>query len=116
MTPQPSLPTELDFNPWGPDALDAQRAWRNFSGLTLDKAAKKFRERPCTYQEDFMFMGTKAFVFYFPIIEDYLREIGSAYEGDDHEAWILAHCILNQFEAKPGRDLVQLIPLIPRVI
>jgi hypothetical protein len=34
------LPTELDFDPLHGD-LDAQCAWRNFGGLTLDEAHAK---------------------------------------------------------------------------
>ncbi|MBL8820867.1 MAG: hypothetical protein JNL96_20010 [Planctomycetaceae bacterium] len=71
-TPEIPLPTEADFDPYGGD-LDAQCAWRNFGGLTLDEATNKFRERPEIYQEDFMFMGGKAFAFYFPVVEAYLR-------------------------------------------
>jgi hypothetical protein len=74
MTENSSLPTEQDFDPWGGD-LDAQCAWRNFGGLAIDRAKAKFRENPLLYQEDFMFMGTKAFAYYFPVIEEYLRTI-----------------------------------------
>jgi hypothetical protein len=91
-----SLPTERDFDPWGGD-LDAQCAWRNFGGLTIDQARTKFCENPLYYQEDFMFMGGKAFAYYFPIIEQYLRAVPDASDDDDHESWILAKCIQNQF-------------------
>lgn len=92
-----SLPAESDFDPWGGD-LDAQSAWRKFGGLTLEEAKVRFRENPLSYQEDFMFMGGKAFAYYFPVIEDYLRTVADIEGDDDHEAWILAHCIRNQFD------------------
>jgi hypothetical protein len=57
------LPTETDFDPYQGD-LDAQCAWKNFGGLTLGEAFVKFEESPETYQEDFMFMGGKAFARY----------------------------------------------------
>jgi hypothetical protein len=91
------LPTERDFDPWSGD-LDAQCAWRNFGGLRIDQAEAKFRENPQCYQEDFMFMGGKAFAYYFPVIEDYLRAVPDVVSDDDHESWILAHCIRNQFD------------------
>ena len=97
MTQENSLPTERDFDPWSGD-LDAQCAWRNFGGLTIEQAKAKFCENPLRYQEDFMFMGGKAFAYYFPVVEDYLRSIPDAASEDDHEAWILAHCIRNQFD------------------
>lgn len=102
-----ALPTEQDFDPYGGD-LDAQCAWRNFGGLTLDEANRKFREAPEIYQEDFMFMGGKAFAFYYPVIDSYLRETPEIPEDerfDDRYAWILAHCIANQFECSTLSDV-----------
>jgi hypothetical protein len=105
---EPPLPTEGDFDPYGGD-LDAQCAWRNFGGLTLDEATNKFRERPEIYQEDFMFMGGRAFAFYFPVIESYLRDVQDENDdGDDHESWILARCIKNQFDAKTALHVLHL--------
>ena len=58
------------------------------------------------YQEDFMFMGGKAFAFYFPVVEKYLRTVPEVNEdGSDHEAWILAKCILNQFSGNNVRPI-----------
>lgn len=104
-----SLPTKNDFNPWGLGALDAEWAWGNFGGLTLTQAHAKFRERPEIYQEAFMFMGGKAFAFYFPVVESYLRDVPEKEnEGDDHEAWILAKCIQNQFDGKTAKHVLHL--------
>jgi hypothetical protein len=104
-----SLPTRSDFNPWGPGALDAECAWRNFGGSTLAEAHSKFRERPDVFQEDFMFMGGKAFAFYFSVVEDYLREVpDEENEGDDRKSWILAKCIQNQFEANTAHHVLHL--------
>ncbi|QDV16908.1 hypothetical protein Pan153_15420 [Gimesia panareensis] len=65
------LPGERDFDPHEGD-LDAQVAWRNFGGLTLGEAYEKFQENPFVYQEDFMWMGGKAFAYYFPVLERYV--------------------------------------------
>jgi hypothetical protein len=108
------LPTKADFNPWGPYALDAERAWRNFGGLTLAETHSKFSENPCYYQEDFMFMGGKAFAFYFSVIEDHLRQgTEVASEGDDREAWILAKGIRSQFDRDTAHHVA---PLADRII
>ena len=106
------LPTERDFNPYGWD-LDAQHAWKNFGGLTLREANIRFREVPENYQEDFMFMGGKAFAFYFPVVDSFLRETSASYDGDDRQSWILAHCIKSQFE---GAVLPHVRRLAPRVL
>jgi hypothetical protein len=108
MPSEPPLPTEGDFNPWN-DPMDAETAWQNFGGLTLDEAYARFCEQPAYYQEDFMFMGGIAFAYYFPVVEKYLRtvpEVNS--DGDDHEAWILAKAIQNQFEGDHARHLQHL--------
>lgn len=91
------LPTEHDFNPWN-DPTDAETAWQNFGGLSLDEAYAKFCTHPRYYQEDFMFMGRIAFAYYFPVAEKYIRNAPDADPlGGDHDAWILAQGIKNQF-------------------
>ncbi|MBL8869295.1 MAG: hypothetical protein JNK90_05845 [Planctomycetaceae bacterium] len=97
----PNLPSERDFDPYGGD-LDAQCAWRNFGGLTLEEAIRRFRERPELYQEDFMHMGGRAFDYYYPVIDRFLRDTLSLSgdEIDDRQSWILPQCIRNQFEGK----------------
>jgi len=108
------LPTQRDFDNGVLDDLDAQCAWRNFGGLTLEQAHAKFQEAPGCYQEDFMFMGGKAFAYYFPVVESYFREATDAAGGDDREAWnILAHCIRMQFI---GENLSAVRQLAPRVL
>ena len=77
------LPSERDFDPFG-GCLDAQCAWKHFGGLNLDEAYSLFCENPLHYQEDFMFMGHKAFVYYFPVIDRFIRN-----GDDDQEASII---------------------------
>ena len=60
-----------------------------------------------------MFMGGRAFAYYFPVIEDYLRTAPDVDVDDDHEAWILAHCIATQFD---GDNLAHVRHLTARVI
>jgi hypothetical protein len=93
------LPTEQHFDPYGGD-LDAQWAWKNFGGLTLEEAKVKFRQIPEHYYEDFMFMGGKAFAYYYPVIDSYLRETPTLppEDRDDRQAWILPQCIKEQFQ------------------
>jgi hypothetical protein len=45
-----------------------------------------------------MFMGCRAFHFYFPVIDEYLRAAPACGVRDDREARILATCIALRFE------------------
>ena len=91
------LPTRADFVAH-PEDLDQNCAWEHFGGLTLDEAKTRFAENALYYQEDFMFMGTNAFLYYFPVLDDYLRSAPDEENDDDWESWIIAQCIRAQFE------------------
>ena len=67
------LPDQRDFYQ-GKFDLDGRSAWRKFGGLTVDQAYEKFCENPLSCEENFMFMGNSAFIFYFPVIDKYIRE------------------------------------------
>lgn len=97
--PQTYLPSQKDFDPWGGN-LDAQSAWQNFGGLDLDAAYRRFIENPSYYQEDFMFMGPRAFAFYFPVVDRYLREVRNddPLELGDSQAWILGEGVRSQIK------------------
>ncbi len=110
-----TLPTEEDFDPWGGD-LDAQWAWKNFGGLTLDAAKEKFPQKPECYQENFMCMGSKAFAFYFPVIETYLLETPVEFDGWDRCAWILALGIKGQLQRETNSVVLPLLPRIHNLI
>ena len=89
------LPSRKDFG-YG---LDEENAWKNFGNLNLDEAYKKFCEHPDSYQEDFMWMGCKAFEFYLPVLEKYFREVIPEDNGDDCQAWILGCGVDSQLES-----------------
>jgi hypothetical protein len=92
------LPSATDFFTEGGD-LDAEYAWKHFGGLTLEQAYRKFMESPDYYQEDFMFMFPKAFEYYFPVLDRYLRTVSEEEEdamGDGWEVWIIGRGINSQ--------------------
>jgi len=95
-----NLPELKDFTEFTPpeDDLDGFHAWKQFGGLTVAEAYTKFLERPDLYQEDFMMMGSRAFLFYFPVIDRYIREVEDPVNRWDEEAWIIACGITNHFE------------------
>ncbi|NLT71795.1 MAG: hypothetical protein GXX91_14050 [Verrucomicrobiaceae bacterium] len=106
-----SLPTKQDFDPFGGD-LDAQCAWRNFGGLSIADALTRFRENPIHYQEDFMFMGGRAFVFYFPVLDTFLREFRLTGHEDDSHAAIIGSGITAQFGWPTASHLIAIHPAI----
>ena len=53
---------------------------------------------PLCYQEDFMFMGSRAFEYYLPVIDRYLRECSGDDESDDSEAAIIGSGVAAQFD------------------
>ena len=110
-----SRPSEADFDPYS-GCLDAQCAWRNFGGLSIDEAFEKFSENPLRYQEDFMWMGGAAFKYYFPVLERYIRKsrVGSGEVEDEVDAvHILADCVKSQFDT-PTEGLV--MPLRTQIL
>lgn len=98
------VPSERDFDPYGGD-LDAQYAWREFGGLSLPEAYQHFLDCPENRQEDFMFMGPKAFLFYFPVIERYLYSVCVSHELDYCPTWILGQAFISQLK-QAGADEV----------
>ena len=115
--PRPSspLPRAKDFDPYNGD-LDRQHALDIFGGMTLDQAYEEFCDRPEIYQEDFLCMGPKAFVYYFPVISRYLREITSNDPHEDCEVAILAYAIKEQLNYDAVRQSIKILSEIRSLI
>ena len=110
------VPSRSDFDENISSAdLDAEYAWKNFGSLTLPQAYVRFCERPDVYQEDFMFMGARAFAFYFPVVERFLFEFRARDEFDDGQAWILACGIKEQLESKFADAVTHLAPRVKKL-
>jgi hypothetical protein len=88
------LPTVGDFTVTEKPEEDLHgcSAWKAFGGLSIEEAYRKFCEVPEAHQEDFMWMGDRAFMFYFSVIERYLHDEEPRVEFDG-VTFILAHCI-----------------------
>ena len=99
------LPTVEEFTESTPpeEDLDGFCAWKNFGGLDLEAAYEKFLTAPEVYQEDFMFMGARAFRFYFPVIDRYLRTVEGPQHQFGEEAWILGCVMRQQFQTDARR-------------
>jgi hypothetical protein len=102
-----SIPTIEDFvSTEDPEQdRDGYRAWKNLGGLSVEAAYAKLRDDPEVYQEDFMWMGDRAFVYYFAVLEKYLRtdEPKREFDGATH---ILAHCIGMHVERAACKNVV----------
>ena len=101
-----TLPSREDFRP--PNGRfgdpDDQYAWDLFGGLTLDQANHLFCENPLSYQEGFMWMGDKAFPFYFPVLDRYLRGVIPVSEYDYLPVWIIASDIKWHVDNSPEAE------------
>ncbi len=76
------IPTAKDISPTGGQDLDEQCALRHFLGQDVEGALVLLHEAFDTYQEDLLFMGRRAFVYYLPALLAYLREL-VAEESDE---------------------------------
>jgi hypothetical protein len=113
MPDSPNLPKESDFVDY-PEDLEQIFAWRHFGGRTIEEAKVRFAERPLQYREELMGVGTKAFVYYFPVIDWWLRCVPEAEEPfDDSDAWIIADGIRHRIDVD-GIDSLR--PLLPAIL
>ena len=73
-----SLPTREDISPTLGLDLDERAALEHFFGKTQSEASGLFFENPEYFSDDLMWMGRKAFAFYFPSLEPYITSEESA--------------------------------------
>lgn len=105
MTDSTRLPTEGEINPI-PNDLDGQVAVKHFLGKTVQDAVDLFKENSLVYQEDFMWMGPKAFCFYLPAVLIYLRS-----EADED----LVSCIASVIEFRLDHDADEIRASFPTI-
>jgi hypothetical protein len=102
------LPTANEINPV-PESLDGRAAQRHFLGKTAGDALEMFQERFEVYQEDLMFMGAPAFLFYFPVAIDYAE---SAPVRDDPD---VASTMLMLMRHRCRYEPAGMLPVMPRM-
>lgn len=66
------LPLWKDFCPF--ETLDEKSAAEHLLGKTIEEARAVIQDAPESLLEDFMWMGSDAFLYYFPALLDYFRE------------------------------------------
>ncbi len=102
---EPSLPSREDFVVYGD--LDAIAAWEHFGGKSLDEARSLLDDNFLYYQEDFVFMGPRAFAFYAEAFAAYMEDaVAAGAEDADHEASMFTNACAAQIElAQHHHDL-----------
>jgi hypothetical protein len=103
-----NLPTQKDINPI-PEDLDGQCAVRNFLRKTRDQITREFAEHGMSYQEDLMFMGSRAFCFYFPAAVDYLAGSQGSTDAD------VANCLVSVVEHRLEYDSLEIRDAFPDI-
>ena len=85
---------------WGTieeDNLDAEWAFKNFAGKSLDDAENMFRKNALYYQEDLISMPSIAFNCYAPVFAKYI--LSSHAESDSDGASSFLHMIIELLDA-----------------
>jgi len=91
------IPLTREINVY--DSLDERCAVRNFDGKSLEEAQVMFRESEA-YGDDMLFMGPKAFEYYFQALVNHIRS--DAATGDEEAVGLLLNCI--EFRRKSPED------------
>ncbi len=95
------LPDIKDFSWDGDENLDgnygASYAWKHFGGKTPDQALEVFAEHFSYYAEDLLWMGRRAYDFYFPVAVGYLLGEGPALNDLDPAGLTLLHSVEHQY-------------------
>src|SRR5262245_41638860 len=104
-----SLPTQQDINPIPPD-LDGRSAVRNFLGKTREQITREFAEHGMSYQEDLMFMGPRAFNYYFPAAVDYIASPQGCTDAD------VANCLISVVEHRLQYDAPQILGSTQQIV
>ncbi len=104
-----NLPTEQEINPEGSN--DGETAVNHFVGKTREQITRDLAARLHWYfYEDFLWMGARAFCFYFPAVADY---VATAEARVDHEA-IENFCYV--IERRLNSDFAQIRDSFPAII
>lgn len=93
------IPSFADLSPTQGENLDEKLAVEHFLGKSVSQAEKLFRENAIYYAGDLMWMGDKAFAFYFPAFSRFLESTHA--DGDADALNSLASIIAFRVEHEP---------------
>jgi len=97
------LPGEREINP-SPGFQGGEIAVEHFHGKSFEDACSLFREDFLCYQEDLLWMGPDAWLFYFPAAVSALRSMGGRPDLD------LGEGLLSVVETKLDQELLRIRP------
>jgi len=103
-----TLPTRKDINPYGD--LDGNSTEDKLFGKSLEDVVGMLEENSLYYQEMFMWMGAKAFIYYFPAALAYLSSNSSVEDSD------FVNCMLGNIEFRLDHDQDEIEPAFPDII
>ncbi len=102
------LPSEMDINPV-PGSSEEEQAIKHFHRKSFEEAKLLFMEGCFDFQGDLMWMGTNAWLFYFPAAIAALRRPGA--QGLD---WDLAETLVSVAESRLDNESGELLrPAFP---
>jgi len=91
------IPSKSDWGVIEKNNLDAECAFKQFAGKSLDEAEKMFRENALYYQEDLISMPSIAFNCYAPVFARYV--LSDYAESDSDGASSFLHMIIELLQA-----------------
>lgn len=91
------IPNKSDWGVIEKNNLDAECAFKQFSGKSLDEAEKMFRDNALYYQEDLISMPSVAFNYYAPVFAKYILSDNAEYDSDGASSFL--HMILELLQA-----------------
>jgi len=91
------IPTRSDWGVIEKNNLDAECAFRQFSGKSLNEAEMMFRNNALYYQEDLISMPPVAFNFYAPAFARYILSDNA--EADSDGASSFLHMVLELLQS-----------------
>lgn len=104
------LPTEQEINPEG-NSYDGQMAVNHFLRKTREQITLELATRLHWYfYEDYLWMGSRAFCFYFPAVADYVTtaKARTDYQVVDNFCWVI--------ESRLKSDFAQIRDAFPAII
>ena len=91
------VPSKSQWGAVNTEDLDAEWAYNNFAGVTLDAAEKMFQENALYYQEALISMPPIAFNCYAPVFAKYIASDHAASDADGASSFL--HMIIELLEA-----------------
>ena len=105
-----NLPTEREINPEG-NSYDGQKAVDHFLGKTQEQITRELATRLHWYfYEDFLWMGCRAFCFYFPAVADYVTTA----EAKEEDQVVENFC--GVIESRLKCDFVEIREAFPAIV